>query len=62
MNNESQTRPIKMHSVNAAAKASNTCRSTIYNRIRTGQLRSVKFGGRRLIPDESLREALQIGE
>jgi excisionase family DNA binding protein len=53
---------IKMHSVSAASEQSDLSRSTLYNFIKDGRLKTVKVGGRRLIPDAALRELLQIGE
>jgi excisionase family DNA binding protein len=48
------------HRVNAAAEIIGVKRSTIYNLINSGKLRSVKVGGTRLIPDAALRELLQV--
>jgi excisionase family DNA binding protein len=48
------------HRVNAAADIIGVKRSTIYNLIASGKLRSVKVGGSRLIPDAALRELLQV--
>jgi predicted DNA-binding transcriptional regulator AlpA len=53
---------IKMHRISGAAEKSGLSRSTIYNRIRDGSLKTVKVCGARLIPDESLRRLLQIQE
>jgi excisionase family DNA binding protein len=53
---------IKMYSVKGASEQSDLARSTLYNFIREGKLKTVKVGGRRLIPDSALRELLQIGE
>jgi excisionase family DNA binding protein len=50
------------YSINDTAKISGLCRATIYNHINSGKLRSVKVGGRRLVPDEALRELLQVGQ
>lgn len=49
------------HGINDVVRLSGLCRGTIYNHINSGQLRSVKVGGRRLVPDEALRDFLQIG-
>jgi excisionase family DNA binding protein len=51
---------IRMYSVRDAAKRSDLSNSTLYNFIKSGRLKTVKVGGRRLIPDESLRRLLQI--
>jgi excisionase family DNA binding protein len=53
---------IKMHSISDASEQSDLSRSTLYNFIKDGRLKTVKVGGRRLIPDQSLRDLLQIGE
>lgn len=53
---------IRMYSIRAAAERSDLSASTLYNYIRAGRLRTVKVGGRRLIPDEALRRLLQIEE
>jgi excisionase family DNA binding protein len=50
------------HRVNAAADIIGVKRSTIYNLISRGKLKSVKVGGSRLIPDSALRELLQVEE
>jgi excisionase family DNA binding protein len=51
---------IRMHSINGAAERSDLARSTLYNFIKSGRLKTVKVGSRRLIPDEALRRLLQI--
>jgi excisionase family DNA binding protein len=48
------------HRVNAAADIIGVKRSTIYNLINAGKLRSVKVGGTRLIPDAALRDLLHV--
>jgi excisionase family DNA binding protein len=53
---------IRMYSVRTASEQSDLSRSTLYNFIKDGRLKTVKVGGRRLIPDSALRELLQIGE
>jgi predicted DNA-binding transcriptional regulator AlpA len=53
---------IKMHRIAGASEKSGLSRSTLYNRIRDGSLRTVKVCGARLIPDESLRKLLKIEE
>jgi excisionase family DNA binding protein len=53
---------IRMYSVRAASEQSDLSRSTLYNFIKDGRLKTVKVGGRRLIPDSALRDLLQIGE
>ena len=50
----------RAYQVNEAAAAYRLSRSTIYKLIAAGTLRSVKVGGRRLIPVEAL-EALLAG-
>jgi excisionase family DNA binding protein len=53
---------IKMHRIDDASAISSLSRSTLYDHIRSGRLKSIKVGGRRLIPDSALRELLQIEE
>jgi excisionase family DNA binding protein len=53
---------IRMYSINAASEKSDLARSTLYNFIKSGRLKTVKVGGRRLIPDEALRRLLKIEE
>jgi excisionase family DNA binding protein len=53
---------IRMYSIRGAAERSDLARSTLYNFIKSGRLKTVKIGGRRLIPDEALRRLLQIEE
>jgi excisionase family DNA binding protein len=48
------------HRVDDAAEVCGIGRSTLFEHIRHGRLKSVKIGGRRLIPDAALREFLQI--
>ena len=51
----------RAYRVNEAAAAYRLSRSTIYKLIAAGTLRSVKVGGRRLIPVEAI-EALLAGD
>jgi excisionase family DNA binding protein len=51
--------PRLAHRVNAAADILGLKRSSIYNLINSGKLRSVKVGGARLIPDAALRELVE---
>jgi len=46
-------------SIPEAAVLLGVSRSTIYNRLRTGELRSVRIGRRRLIPSEELERLRQ---
>ena len=50
---------VLAYRVNDAAKVSGLSRSSIYNLIGDGKLRSVLVAGRRLIPADALRELLQ---
>jgi excisionase family DNA binding protein len=50
----------RVYQINEAAAAYRLSRSTIYKLIAAGTLRSVKVGGRRLIPVEAI-EALFAG-
>jgi hypothetical protein len=47
--------------VNDAVKISGLSRSSIYNLISDGKLRSVVVAGRRLIPADALRDLLGVG-
>jgi excisionase family DNA binding protein len=51
-----------MHRIDDAFEISRLGRSTLYNHMKSGRLKSVRIGGRRLIPDSALRELLQIEE
>jgi excisionase family DNA binding protein len=46
------------YGVNDAAKRIGVGRSTLYQLIRDGQLRSIRVGRRTLIPDEDLRRII----
>jgi excisionase family DNA binding protein len=48
------TEPPRCLSVEQAARLLNVGRSTAYDLIRSGQLRSVKIGRRRLVPRDAL--------
>jgi excisionase family DNA binding protein len=50
----------RAYQINEAADAYRLSRSTLYKLIAAGALRSVKVGGRRLIPVEAM-EALIMG-
>jgi hypothetical protein len=60
MNREATIRrsDIQMHRIDDASAISRLSRST----LKAGRLKSVKVGGRRLIPDSALRELLQVEE
>jgi excisionase family DNA binding protein len=45
-----------------ACAAYGVSRSTIYKLMKTGKLRAVKIGGRRLIPRDALEALLNEGE
>ncbi len=49
------------YSIREACQASSLGRSTLYSHISAGRLRSVRVGGRTIIPAEALR-ALIAGE
>lgn len=53
--------PKLCYSVKEACKATSWGRTTLYNHMATGRLRTVRIGGRRLIPAEALH-ALIAGE
>lgn len=48
--------PAVLYRVDEAAEALRLSRSSIYELIRSGQLRTVKHGTRRLVPVEALGE------
>jgi excisionase family DNA binding protein len=52
--------PPRCLRVDDAARVLNVGRSTVYDLIRTGRLRSIKIGRRRLVPREAL-DALIAG-
>lgn len=56
MMQKDQTVPAVVYRVDEAAEALRLSRSAIYELIRSGRLRSVKEGRRRLIPVEALGE------
>lgn len=52
--------PPILYGVNEAAEALRLSRTAIYELIRSGRLRSVKHGRRRLMPVEALQEYVQL--
>jgi excisionase family DNA binding protein len=52
--------PRLTHRIDSAIEISGIGRSTLFEHLRHGRLKSVKVGGLRLIPDAALREFLQI--
>ena len=48
------------YQINDAVKVSGLSRSSLYELLAAGQLRSIKVAGRRLIPAEALRELLGV--
>jgi hypothetical protein len=55
-------RDLKMHRISDVIEITRLSHSTIYSRIRDGSLKTVKVCGARLIPDDALRELLQVKE
>lgn len=49
---------IRMYSISDAAERSDLSASTLYNFIKSGRLKTVIIGARRLVPDKSLRRLL----
>jgi excisionase family DNA binding protein len=60
MKHQSIAYPRLAHRIDDAVEVSGIGRSTLFEHIRHGRLKSVKIGGLRLIPDAALREFLQI--
>ena len=57
------TEPPRCLRVEDAARLLNVGRSTAYDLIRAGKLRSIKIGRRRLIPRDALEEMInELGE
>jgi excisionase family DNA binding protein len=61
MQSEKHDSPKIAYSIKEACRASSLGRTTIYSHIAAGRLRTVRIGGRRLIPAEALH-ALIAGE
>jgi hypothetical protein len=53
---------LVMHRIADVVTISRLCRSTIYNHIKSGALKSVRVGGARLVTDASLRRLLKVEE
>lgn len=51
--------PAVLYRVDEAAQALRLSRSSVYELIRSGQLRSIKHGARRLVPVDALSEFVQ---
>ena len=56
---ESEIPPV-MYRVEEAARALRLSRSLLYELIRSGRLRTVKVGSRRLVPVEALAECVAM--
>lgn len=50
----------RLHRVEAAAEALGVKRSTAYEEIRLGRLRTVRVGRRRLVPTEYIDEYVEL--
>jgi excisionase family DNA binding protein len=50
----------RLHRVEVAAEALGVKRSTAYEEIRLGRLRTVRVGRRRLVPTEYIEEYVQL--
>ena len=59
MMDESEIPPV-MYRVEEAATALRLSRSLLYELIRSGRLRTVKVGSRRLVPVEALAECVAM--
>ncbi len=53
---ETQTRRPQLNSILETAEALKVGRSTVYQLMESGQLRSIKIGRRRLISDDAIGE------
>lgn len=51
-----------VYSVKAAVQATSFSRATLYNMMKDGRLKSIKVGGRRVIPRESIERLLAQAE
>jgi excisionase family DNA binding protein len=49
-------------SILEAARLTSLCRSTIYELLKTGKLRSIKVGGRHLVDFDSIKALMQTGD
>jgi excisionase family DNA binding protein len=49
-------------SILEAARLTSLCRSTIYELLKTGKLRSIKVGGRHLVDYGSIKELMRTGD
>ena len=54
--NESSQLEDRLHRVEVVAKRFDVSRSAIYDLLRTGDLRSLKVGGSRRIPESAIAE------
>ncbi len=51
---------VRLHRVEAAAEVLGVKRSTAYEEIRLGRLRTVRVGRRRLVPTEYINEYVEL--
>jgi excisionase family DNA binding protein len=51
---------VRLHRVEAAAEVLGVKRSTAYEEIRLGRLRTVRVGRRRLVPSEYIDEYVEL--
>jgi excisionase family DNA binding protein len=49
-------------SILEAARLTSLCRSTIYELLKVGKLRSIKVGGRHLVDYGSIKELMRTGD
>ena len=49
-------------SILEAARLTSLCRSTIYELLKSGKLRSIKVGGRHLVDYGSIKELMRTGD
>lgn len=63
MTSKPKTEPILpvANTVGTACSRLSICRATLYKQIKRGKIRTVKFGSRRMIPEDELQRVAQEG-
>lgn len=62
MQSDKRTTPKLGYSIREACEATSIGKTTLYGHIAAGRLRTVRVGGRTIIPAEALRSLLQMDE